>query len=133
MINTILPPDVEEMVVSYLSPLGNVSTEMLPVPPYPFYVVHKLTGPEDMVTEYDVVSVHAFSTTRTAASDAARASHKKMKQLNAQVSILMHDGSYSSIDKIDVLESPCWEDYGDKAIHRYCARYRIELRVNQTT
>lgn len=130
----VLSPDIEELIVSYLSTgLSNVSVEMPATPTYPFYLVNHLTGHDDYVTEYPVLSIHAFDTTRTAASDAARAMHKMMKDLTAKIPILMSDGSYVSVDYIYVIEAPHWEDYGDKEIHRYCGRYRVETRLNLTT
>lgn len=99
----------------------------------PFYLVNRVTGGDDMVTDCPTVSVHAFNTTRTGASTSARTMHALMKQLTAQVPVLMSDASYVSVDAVYVMETPHWEDYGDKTIQRYCGRYRIELRCNLST
>jgi hypothetical protein len=124
--------DVEELLIEFLSGQGfnNVSIEMTANPPLPFVLINHLTGGDDEVTDSAVVSIHVFDATRTAASTDARALHRAMKGLTAQTPILMSDGSYASIDYLEVVESPHWEDYGDKTIHRYCGRYRVDLRIN---
>jgi hypothetical protein len=131
----VLAPDVEELVVSYLKASGlvNVSAEMPPTPPLPFYLINRLDGGDDWVTEYPCVSIHCFDSTRTLASDAGRAMHKIMKNLTAKIPILMSDGSYVNVDYVYVVESPTWRPYEDKTIWRYCGRYHIDLRLNQTT
>lgn len=130
----LLAPDVEELVVAYLSTqLSNVAVQMGPSPTMPFYLVNRISGGDDDVTDRPAVSIHAFNTTRTAANTSARTMHALMKRLTAQVPVLMSDSTYASVDYVYVLESPHWEDYGDKAIQRYCGRYRIDLRCNLTT
>ena len=134
-----LAPDVEEMLVSYLTAngLANVSTVMPPLPvttmPLPFYLINKLDGHDDAVTEYPCVSIHCFNSTRTGASTAGRALHKLMKNLTAQVPIHMSDGSYASVDYVFVTEAPSWQHYEDASIWRFVGRYHIDLRVNKTT
>lgn len=134
MTQLLLPPDVEELLISYLSPLGDVSVEMMnPVQTFPFYLINRISGGDDYVTDCAAVSIHAFHTSRTLASAAARAMHLKMKQLTPQVPVLMSDSTYASVDYVGVIETPNWVDYGDKEIERYVGRYRIEVRCNLTT
>lgn len=130
-----LAPDVEELVVSYLraSGLSNVSVIMPPDPPMPFFLVNRISGGDDWVTDYPCVSIHCFATSRTLASSAARQMHTLMKNLSAKTPIPMSNGNYASVDYVFVVETPAWEDYADKNIHRYCGRYHIDLRVNLTT
>lgn len=138
MPNALIAADVEELLVQYLvakglGPATNVSTVMPTTPPLPFYLVNRLDGGDDMVTDYATVSIHAFNSTRTGASDAARTMNQIMKGLTAQVPVQMSDGSFVSIDYLDVIETPAWRFYEDTQIWRYCGRYHIDLRVNQTT
>jgi hypothetical protein len=132
-----LAPDLEELVCEYLSPLGNVSVELPPVGDpdnpisFPFYLVLRLTGGDDMVTDYGTVSIQAFAGTRTAASDAARLMHNRMTNLTAKIPITV-GGQFVNVDYVETLESPHWEDYGDNTIQRYCARYRIDTRLKTT-
>lgn len=106
---------------------------MPPRPPLPFILINRLTGGDDWVTDYPCVSIHCFNASRTLASDTARVMHKQMKDLDPRLPIQMSDGSYVSVDYVFVDEAPHWEFYEDNEIWRYCGRYHIDLRLNQTT
>lgn len=125
--------DCEELVVSYLSDtFSNVSVEMATNAPLPFILVTCLDDPEDMVTAEATMSVHTFNTDMTTASSVARQMHIQMKNLLSKP-VHMSDGSYASIDHIEVIEGPHWVDYGSKEIWRYVARYCIGRRCNLTS
>jgi hypothetical protein len=127
-----LAPDIEELVITYLATqLDNVSVEMMTDPPFPFYLVNRITGGDDMVTDYGTVSIHAFAGTRIEARDAARVMHNMMTNLSAKIPITV-GGQTVNVDYVLTLESPHWEDYGDNTIQRYCARYRIDTRLKTT-
>jgi hypothetical protein len=131
----LLPPDIEELTISYLVHTGGffpVSTEMFENDPLPFIVVNCIHGPDDMVTEYALVSIHTFHNDRTLASTLSRQVHNSMKNLYS-VPVLMNNGSYANIDYLEVHEKPHFEDYGSKEIRRYCARYCIATRCNLTS
>ena len=138
----LLSADVQELLVSYLSTqLINVpiSTKMPPNPTYPFVLINRISGGDDMVTDMGTVSIHSFQTgptpeaAETAANTLSRQVHLAMKQLVPSVAVLMSNGTYASIDSMHVVESPRWEDYGDKQIQRYVARYHVDVRCNLTT
>ena len=119
----------EEFVVAYLTALfPNVGVEMEASPPLPFYLVNRVTGSDDMVSDYAVVSVHSFATSRTAASDAATAVHTEMKLLTAKTSVVVQ-GSAFGVDFLSVVETPHHVDYDDKTVRRYVGRYRLGLRL----
>lgn len=127
--------DVEELVVTYLAQtFTNVGVDLPPTPPLPFYLVTRIAGSSDWVTDSAVVSVHAFAATRTAASDAARAMHNVMNPwtFNPKLGFTLSTGT-AFIDRICILETPAWRDYDDPNLQRYCGRYRIELRLNQNS
>jgi hypothetical protein len=127
--------DVEELVVTYLSQFfSNVSVDMPSRPPLPFYLVTRLAGADDMITDCATVSVHAFAADMTAASDAARALHLKMNPwaLTAKQGFDLNSGR-AFIDRICTVETPAWRNYEDPNLKRYCGRYRIELRMNQSS
>lgn len=133
-----LAPDAEELVVSYLSLIGglaNVAVEMPTNPPMPFYLINRVAGGDDQICDHAVISVHCFNTTRTGASDAARAMHKLMNWWTlTPKQVIVVGGNNVSIDHIGTVESPTWRHYSDEFnIHRYVARYEICLRMNQTT
>jgi hypothetical protein len=127
--------DVEELVVTYLAQtFPNVGTDMPTAAPLPFYLVNGITAPSDWVTEYDTVSVHAFAATRTAASDAGRALHRVMNPwvFTPKLGFDLSSGR-ASIDLFCIVEKPVWRDYQNPNLQRYCGRYRIELRMNQSS
>lgn len=128
--------DVEELVVNYLSQsFTNVGVEMPPAPvPLPFYLVTGISSPSDWITEHDIVSVHAFAATRTAASDAARAMHALMNPwvLTSKLGFSLTAGR-AFVDRVCIVEKPAYHDYEDPNLKRYCGRYRIDLRLNQTS
>lgn len=129
-----LAPDVENFLVSYLSPLapaGQVSIFMPPKPVMPFFLINRLSGGDDWVTDYSTVSIHCFNTTRSLAAQSARLMHQKMKALlPSSPAVLLGDGTYASVDYVYVIESPAWQEYEDKTIWRYCGRYQVDLRLH---
>lgn len=132
--------DVEELVVKYLSQtFSNVGVDMpaatptSPIP-LPFYLVNGLPGPAGYITECPMVSVHAFAATRTAASVAGRALHNVMNPwvFTPKLSFTLSTGT-TGIDLFEIFERPTWHSYEDPNLERYCGRYRIELRMNQSS
>jgi hypothetical protein len=128
--------DVEELVVKYLSQtFPNVGLDLPVAPiPLPFYLVNKLHGPADWITEHNLVQVDAFAATRTAAATAARAMHNVMNPwvFTPKLSFTLSTGT-AGIDSFEIEEVPAWHDYENPNLIRYCGRYRIELRMNQTS
>jgi hypothetical protein len=133
--------DVEELVVTYLSQtLSNVGVQMPATPPSPFYLVQRIAGGDDMITDHAVVSVHSFASgtdavsAHTAASTAARQAHLLMNPfaLTPKLSFTLSSGT-AFVDHVCTLETPAWRDYENPQLERYCARYRICLRMNQTS
>lgn len=128
--------DAEELVVQYLSQsFANVGVEMPTSPPLPFYLVTRLPSPGDWITDCAILSIHCFASTRTAASDAARAMHKVMNPwvLTPKLAFTMSTGDTAFIDRLQILETPSWHSYENPNLQRYCGRYRIELRMNQSS
>lgn len=120
----------EEFMVAYLTPtLTNVGVSMEQNSPMPFFLVRRVSGREDMISDHPVLSIHCFDLTRTAASDAAQRMHAAMKALTAKTSVTV-EGTVYSVDSRNVVENPIWVDYEDKTVHRYVGRYRLGLRLN---
>lgn len=127
--------DVEELVIAYLGQtFVNVGVDMPPIPPLPFYLVTRIAGVDDWITDCATVQIDAFAATRTGASDAARAMHKLMNPwvLTAKLAFTLSTGT-AFIDRIATVETPVWRDYENPNLQRYCGRYRIDLRMNQTS
>ena len=129
--------DCEELVVNYLSQtFQNVGLDMPLSPPLPFYLVNMLPKSNaSWVTESNLVSVHVFAATRTAAAVAARELHKVMNPwvLTPKLSFTLSNGVTTGIDYFSIVEKPSWHDYDNPNLQRYCGRYCIDLRMNQTT
>jgi hypothetical protein len=124
------PPDVEELVVAWLAPLGPVSVERPAGAPLPFRMVNRVAGANaDLISDDPVVSVHTFAATRTAAKTEARITHRRMMVLanNPMINIVMPSGT-GNVEYLETFESPYWVDYLDKTISRYVARYRLGLK-----
>jgi hypothetical protein len=133
--------DVEEFVVTYLAQsFPYVGVDMPPAPPppaqplLPFYLVTRLGGSSGWISDCPLVQIDAFAATRTAASTAARAMHNLMNPwvLTSKIGLALSTGR-AFIDSIEIHEAPTWRDYENPNLHRYCGRYRIELRNNQTS
>jgi hypothetical protein len=132
----VIAADVEELVVAYLGQtFTNVGVDMPVSPPLPFYLVNCIAAPSDWITMCATVSVHAFAATRTAASTAARAMHNVMNPwvFTPKLSFTLSNGDTTGIDRFCIVEAPCWRNYEDPNMERYCGRYRIDLRNNQTS
>lgn len=129
--------DCEELVVKYLAQtFANVGIEMPTSPPLPYVLVTMLpTSTGSWVTESNLVSVHVFAADRTAASDAARTLHSVMNPwvFTPKLNFSLSNGVSTGIDRFCIVERPAWHDYDNPNLQRYCGRYRIDLRMNQTT
>lgn len=132
MFEFLLAPDVEELLISYLTESGfqNVSTEWFKGIPIPFIIVNCLDSPDDYVEEYALVSVQTFHRDRTLASTLSLQVHRAIKNMIGKP-VLMDDGSYAHVDSLGVRERPHWENYDSKEVRRYCARYRVETRCTK--
>lgn len=128
--------DCEELVIKYLSQtFSNVGLDMPTAPPLPYYLVNMLPKSNaSWVTESNLVSVHVFAATRTAAAVAARALHAVMNPwvFTPKLSFTLSTGP-ASIDSFCIVEKPAWHEYDNPNLQRYCGRYCIDLRMNQTS
>jgi hypothetical protein len=131
----VIADDVEELVVVYLGQaFANAGVDMPPNPPLPYYLVWRVTGADDMITDHPLVQIDAFAATRTAASDAGRALHNVMNPfaLTPKLGFTLSTGR-AFIDHICTEETPAWKPYENPNLERYCGRYRIELRMNKSS
>jgi hypothetical protein len=127
--------DIEELVVYYLSQnFPNVGVDMPTTPPLPFYLVTGFPAGSSWITECSVVQIEAYAATRTAAKNAGRAMHNVMNPwvLTSKLGFSLTTGR-AFIDSLEILERPTWRSYENPNLERYVARYRIELRNNQTS
>src|SRR5258705_10214269 len=123
-----IAPDVEDLVVAWLTPLGPTSVERPAGAALPYRMVNRVAGADDIYIASDdpVVSVHTFAATRTAAKTAARITHQRMFVLanNPMTNVVMPSG-IGNVEYLETFEGPYWVDYLDKTVSRYVARYRL--------
>jgi hypothetical protein len=127
-------PNVHKLLVAYLTPdLTNVGIKMFPEDGpdktgQPFYLLRRVTGADNWVTDYPVVSLHTFHTDIESCEDAALAAHDLMHNLTAKETITF-GGVDHSVDLVETIEFPKWVDYANDNLERYVGRYRIHLRI----
>lgn len=125
-----VPPDIEQVLVRYLSPLGKVSTKRKAGDPLPQWLVHRVAGADtpEMAQDVASVSIHTFAASKAAAAGASADAHEKMIDLvlNPLTEIVV--GAVTvGIDYCRVLMAPTEIDYQDPNITRYVARYEVGL------
>lgn len=123
--------DVEDLVVTYLSPLvavGACAARFPASPTLPFILIQRVAGGDDYITDRATVSVHSIADSQTAASDLARQAHHLMRRMHPQDAIWV--GSQAvTVNRVEVEHTPIFVDWDDPILMRYVARYRIDLRL----
>lgn len=120
--------DSEVFTVAYLASLGNVRAEMPNSPPLPFYLVTRIVGSDDGVTDCGTVQIDVFDSTRDGARVAARNMHARMLALSPKLVVTTDKGA-ARIDRRRTLMAPAYLDYQDENLRRYVARYEIASRL----
>lgn len=123
--------DQERMLVNYLQPIspGNVSVEMPNQPILPFVLVTRISGGDDRITEFAIMEISVFHTSRSAASLVARQAHSMMLALKPYTLGLTVGGSAVRIDRVSTIHGPSWNSYRDENLRQYTARYIVESRA----
>ena len=96
--------------------------------PARFIVVKHITGAEDMICEYPIISIHSFNSDYTSAKDLSLEVHAHMKALTPKTSVVVNGITYG-VDHRNVEEAPHEVDYDDKNLRRFVARYELGLRL----
>lgn len=130
------PADVVEVVITWLSELdGDVGPQRYAGQSLPYrWVSDAAGGIDDKVTMQSTVSVHTFAAEYWEARQLAAESHRRMLALGppmaAQQRVELASGSTVFVDCVDTAEPPMWQDYGENGIHRFVARYTIDIRFS---
>lgn len=93
-----------------------------------FVAVKRITGPEDMISDHPVLSIHSFNVDYTSAKDLSLEVHAHMKALTPKTSVVVNGIAYG-VDYRCVDEAPHEVDYDDKTLRRFVARYGLGLRL----
>lgn len=126
-------PDVVELLVTWLMPLdGDSGPQRYAGQSLPYRWVSATGGIDDRVTEQSTVSIHTFADEFWTAREQARITHRRMLALGPPLSdqkrVTLAGGRTAFVDGVTTDELPTWQDYGDNTIHRFVARYTIDLR-----
>lgn len=126
-----LPPSGVEMLVAWLSPLGPAAGERKAGDPLPFWLVSRVAGPDDKITDHGTFSVHSMAETLTEAEDQALLAHQRILALGPPLApqrrVTISGGRMVFADRVMTDLFPRYEYYSD-TIRRYVARYDIDLR-----
>lgn len=125
------PPDVEDVVVAWLTPLGTASTERPAGDDLPFFMVTRVDGDDDKVWDYPVVDVDVFAADRNTANLVARTAHRRMISLLPEDDVTLSDGSKVRVDRICTDHGPKYVDWDVDTMQRYVMRYYITLRFDR--
>jgi hypothetical protein len=124
------------MIVAWLEPIalangGGVAGKRRPGDPLPFWLVSRVAGPDDKVTDYGNYSVHSLAEDLAAANEWAMLAHRRMLVLGpplvAQQRVTISGGRTVFADKVATDLFPRYEYYSD-TIDRFVARYDVDLR-----
>ena len=127
-------PDGIELLVTWLAPLdGGVGPQRYAGQPLPYrWVSDAGGGIDDKVTSRSTFSIHTFADDYWVARAQARLTHRRMLALGpplaAQQRVTLAGNRIAFVDGVETAEQPTWQDYGDNTVHRFVARYTIDLR-----
>lgn len=124
------PPDGVEVLIAHLSPLGHVTDERRTNDPLPSWVVRRIGGPFDGLTDHGWYSVHSFGRTDAEAAAADALAHRRLMVLDrGPVPVTISTGTVY-IDGITRHEGP--EDVqwvADRSIVRLVSTYQVDIRI----
>jgi hypothetical protein len=125
-----------EVLVAWLSPVavlnnGGVGGERLPGDPLPFWLVNRVAGPDDKVTDHGTYSVHSLADTLAGAEDWSILGHRRILALGpplaAQERVTISGGRIVMADMVMTDQAPFYLYYSD-TIRRLVGRYFVDLR-----
>ena len=128
-------PDIEDALLTFLADLGDTGTKLpddlktilnpTAGPPGTFHRVYRFAGPDDGITDLPVVGIDTFAGTRAVGFPAAEAVRQRM--IAAPHTIVTDTGTVV-IDTVATAEAPHEVPWGDSAVRRWVASYRLTLR-----
>lgn len=136
------PPNAELFVIAWLTPLAGAPNKIGPKRwaagmPFPYFMVRRITGGTDLITDYPVMRVHTFAATYTAASESAWDAHRRMLLLanDPLRDVTMPDGTLANCEWLCADdEGPHEEPYGaESVVTRFVAEYTLGLHFGRVT
>ncbi len=121
-------PDGVELLIEWLSPLGETRSQRPAGAPLPFRVVRRIGGGDDGLTDRGVYSVHTLATTEAEAQSEAMKAHRRILSLAGRFGGQQPvNGVY--VDRVQTIEGPEPVDLVE-GVARSVGTYRIDLRIN---
>lgn len=138
-----IAPDGAEVLIAWLSPLGEVRDERPSGAILPFWQVHRHGGGDDGLVDRGTYSVSTFNSDSTSCQEQAWIAHRRIKLLApAQfgyvppASVTLTSGQVVHCDKLKVIEAPREVNYGQGAgfkasapYSEFTGIYEISLRI----
>lgn len=119
-------PNVTKLSVFYLKAATGVRTvTVLPTDladQLPIYRVKRGPGSDDGITDSPLVDLESFAATEDAMWELAEDARQAMHALRGQVV------NGALVDSVTTATAPTDVDYGNPAVHRAVASYRLNLR-----
>lgn len=115
-------PDIEDIGLELLEPVGATVLATPEIITPPLVVVRRTGGADDVITDVPRLQVDCFGANRRQAADMA----EQCRQI-----ILAAPATgigAASIDQTWTESGPIFVDYGDRNTQRYVATYRLALR-----
>ena len=135
-------PDGAEVLIAWLSPLGEVRDERPSGAVLPFWQVHRIGGGDDGLVDRGLYSVSTFNSDSTSCQEQAWIAHRRIKLLApaqfgyiGQQKVTLASGQVVQCDYVKVHEAPKEVDYGQGAGYsasapysRFTGTYEVALR-----
>lgn len=123
-----------ELIIQWLSPLGEVGAVRGPGAALPFRLVQCVAGSDDKITDSGIYQIDTFAATFDAAETQARLTHERMLRLGPplapQQRITLVGGAVVFVDSVTTSQRPTWLQYTDAApVSRFVARYAVDIRM----
>lgn len=123
-----------ELIIEWLSPLGEVGPQRGPGAALPFRMVQRVAGTDDKVVDSGIYQVDTFAATFEAAEQQALLTHERMLTLGPplapQQRVTLSSGVVVFVDSVTTSQSPTWLQFTEAApISRFVARYSVDIRL----
>ncbi|MFN6550672.1 hypothetical protein ACP6C7_18885 [Mycolicibacterium septicum] len=119
-------PDGVELLIEWLYPLGEARSQRPAGAPLPMFVIRRIGGGDDGLTDQGVYSVHTLAGSEEEAQAEAMRAHYRILSLAPRFGgQQIVNGVY--VDKVKTIEGPKPVDYIN-GVGRSVGTYRIELR-----
>jgi hypothetical protein len=127
------PPDGVEVLIKWLSPLGEVRDERPTGAVLPYRMVNRIGGGSDRIVDRGTYSIHTFAATKELAQAASIDTHRRLfllaGQFQDQQKVTLNSGQVVQADDVICDEFPVRQQWvKDNSIERFVGTYTVPLR-----